>query len=91
MAPAFAVLLAGCATQPPPAAEGAPGLLSGFLHGLIALPALIASLVSDIRIYAFPNAGAVYDLGFCLGFGLGLLLVVLPAIPFVGGYLTRKS
>lgn len=89
--PALAFVLAGCAIQPPPAADDAPGLLSGFLHGLIALPALLASLVLEVRIYAFPNSGFWYDLGFCGGFGLGMALLALPIIPFVGGFLTRRN
>lgn len=89
---AFAFFLAGCATQPPsPALDSAPGLWSGLVHGLVALPALLASLVLDVRIYAFPNSGFWYDLGFCGGFGLGLAVLALPIIPFIGGYLTRKN
>lgn len=84
-------ILAGCARQPPPVGDGAPGLLSGFLHGLIALPALLASLLLEVRIYAFPNSGFWYDLGFCAGFGVGIGLMALPIIPFIGGYLTRKN
>ena len=34
---------------------------------IIAPFALIASLFSDARIYAFPNAGGWYDLGYYLG------------------------
>ena len=89
--PGLPFLLFGCATQPAPAIDDAPGLLAGIFHGLIALPALIASVVIDTRIYAFPNAGFIYDLGFCFGFGVGLLLIVLPIIPFVGGFLVRKG
>lgn len=86
----LALVLTGCATQPH-VSDGAPGLLSGFMHGLIALPALLASLVLDVRIYAFPNSGFWYDLGFCGGFGLGMALLALPIIPFVGGFLTRRN
>lgn len=84
-------ILAGCATQPSPVTDDAPSLLSGFMHGLIVLPALLASLVLEVRIYAFPNSGFLYDLGFCVGFALGMGLVALPIIPFIGGFLTRKN
>ena len=63
---AIAVGLAACATQPPPAAS-APGFWSGLVQGFIAPFALIASLFTDVRIYAFPNAGGWYDLGYFLG------------------------
>ncbi len=37
------------------------------IHGFIAPLALVGSVFSDFRIYAFPNAGFFYDLGFLLG------------------------
>jgi hypothetical protein len=61
------------------------------MHGLIALPALLASVVLEVRIYAFPNSGFLYDLGFCAGFALGIGLMAIPVIPLIGGYLTRKN
>lgn len=36
-------------------------------HGFIAPFSLVGSIFSDFRIYAFPNAGFLYDLGFLLG------------------------
>jgi len=40
----------------------------GFLNGLVAPIAFVVSLFnSDIRVYAFPNAGLWYDFGFLLG------------------------
>jgi hypothetical protein len=59
--------LAACATQPVPPPAGAPGFWLGLVQGIIAPLALIASLFSDVRIYAFPNAGGWYDLGYFLG------------------------
>jgi hypothetical protein len=45
-----------------------PGFLNGFWHGFIAPIAFVVSLFSDhVRIYAVPNAGRWYDLGFMLG------------------------
>lgn len=60
------VLLSGCATQPP-ADPAAPGFLFGLLHGFIAPVALIAGFFTDVRIYAFPNSGGLYDFGFLIG------------------------
>lgn len=60
--------LVGCATQPMPVADGAPGFWWGLLHGLISFFALIGHLFdSDIRMYAYPNSGGWYDFGFFLG------------------------
>ncbi len=66
----LASLVLGCATQP-----SVPGFLSGdppgfamaLLHGLIAPFALVGSVFAEVRIYAFPNSGLFYDLGFLLG------------------------
>jgi hypothetical protein len=49
---------------------GEPGFLPGVWHGLIAPIAFVVSLFSDqVRIYAVPNTGRWYDLGFMLGIG----------------------
>jgi hypothetical protein len=64
---ASAVLSAGCAHQPAPGADNAPGFLLGFLHGFVIMFSFVGSLFTDIRIYAFPNSGGWYDLGFLLG------------------------
>lgn len=69
-----ALLLASCATQPPPVDPGPPGFLHGLLHGFLIVFGFIGSLFTDYRIYAFPNSGAWYDLGFLLG-----------AMAFLGG------
>lgn len=60
-------LLGGCAEQPPPAAIDAPGFLSGLLHGFVIVFSLIGSIFLDVRIYAFPNTGFSYDLGYLMG------------------------
>jgi hypothetical protein len=44
-----------------------PGFWRGLLHGFTILFSLIASIFTDHRIYAYPNAGGWYDLGFFLG------------------------
>jgi hypothetical protein len=61
------VAASGCAHQPKPVSEDAPGFLLGLWHGWISLWSLIASLVTDVRVYAFPNTGFSYDTGFLLG------------------------
>jgi hypothetical protein len=70
-----AIAAAGCARQPlaPEAAE-VPGFLFGLLHGFVIVFSFVGSLFTDIRIYAFPNAGGWYDFGFLLG-----------AMAFLGG------
>lgn len=62
-------LLASCAMQPIPNAVEAPGFWFGLLHGFISPFALISELFTDTRIYAFPNNGGWYDLGFMVGVG----------------------
>jgi len=63
---AISLLVGGCAHQPAPSVD-TPGFLLGFLDGLICPGSLVASFFSDVRIYAFPNSGSLYDLGFLLG------------------------
>src|SRR5689334_2307366 len=76
---ASALLLAACAHQPAPGSPGAPGLLLGLVHGFIVVFSLIGSLFGDVRVYAFPNSGFWYDLGFVIGaaifFGGGAISV----------------
>jgi hypothetical protein len=62
-----ATVLSACATQPSMQVPDAPGFWSGLLHGFTILISLIGSIFLDIRIYAFPNAGIGYDVGFFLG------------------------
>ncbi len=64
------LLVLGCPTQPsiPRLFSGdPPGFPMALIHGFIAPFALVGSVFSDFRIYAFPNAGFFYDLGFLLG------------------------
>ncbi|MEY4070498.1 MAG: hypothetical protein RL721_1112 [Candidatus Eisenbacteria bacterium] len=62
-----ALAIAGCATQPEPTGSSAPGFFSGLWHGYTILFGLIASIFDDVRIYAYPNTGFWYDLGYLLG------------------------
>ncbi len=61
------VASSGCAHQPPSALPGAPGFFSGLLHGFLILVSLVGSIFTDVRVYAFPNSGFFYDLGFFIG------------------------
>ena len=87
--PALAVALAGCASQPLPAGEGHPGFVAGVGHGLTALFALLSNPVFHHPIYAYPNDGFLYDLGFCVGFIAFISVLVISALPFIGGFMTR--
>ena len=44
-----------------------PGFFSGVWHGLLAPWTLILRLFLDIKMYAVPNTGWFYDLGFLIG------------------------
>jgi hypothetical protein len=63
---------AACTASQPAvrAGDALPGFMLGFWQGLIAPVAFLISLFDgEVRIYAFPNAGRWYDLGFMLGIG----------------------
>ena len=68
-----AAALSGCAHQPAMPrfllGQSPPGFFAGFFHGLTVPFAFVGSLFSDIRVYAWPNAGHWYDFGFTLGAG----------------------
>jgi hypothetical protein len=61
--------LAGCAHQPTPDAYDPPGFFTGLFNGFTIFFSLVGSIFLDVRIYAFPNSGWWYDLGFFLGVG----------------------
>lgn len=71
------VAAVGCAHQPEPSVSLSPGDLElggqlagfvvGLFHGFTMAFNMIASLFFDVRIYAFPNSGRLYDLGYVLG------------------------
>ena len=62
----------GCARQPDASLQLAlsdrnGGCLLGVFHGFTMLLNIVASLFFDVRIYAFPNSGRLYDLGYVVG------------------------
>jgi hypothetical protein len=66
----MAAVFTACATQPPLSTATPPGFWLGLLHGFTALFALVGELFTSYRVYAFPNSGGLYDLGFVLGAAL---------------------
>ena len=64
------LVTAACATQPkiPRFLENdPPGFFTALFHGLTAPLALLVGLFGDARIYAYPNSGFSYDLGYLIG------------------------
>ena len=61
------LLMTGCAYVAPVEITDAPGFLYGLLHGFIMLFTAILAFFTDVQMYASPNSGALYDLGFMLG------------------------
>ncbi len=61
--------LAACAERPM-GHPGDPAFIRGLIDGFLAPFSFVLSLFSDhIRMYAFPNVGRWYDLGFFIGIG----------------------
>jgi hypothetical protein len=67
IAAAMSLVFVACATQPMPDAANPPGFWLGLVHGFTMLFALVGELFTNYRIYAFPNSGGFYDLGFGIG------------------------
>lgn len=64
---ATVLLCVGCASQSFEQVVDPPGFLFGLIHGFIIFFSFIGSLFMDFEIYAFPNNGGWYDLGYLLG------------------------
>ena len=64
---AVTALLASCARQPLVNAYDPPGFFSGLIHGFLIFFGFLAGLVTEYRIYAFPNSGGWYDFGYLIG------------------------
>lgn len=63
--------LASCASQPDPTGSlGVPGFFTAIFHGFASPVTLFFGWLWDGRIYAFPNTGWFYDLGFMIGLSL---------------------
>ena len=63
--------LASCASQPPPPGTAdVPGFFVALFHGFAAPVTLFFGWLWEGRIYAFPNTGWFYDLGFMIGLSL---------------------
>jgi len=64
-----ALLLTGCTFAGDSSAltAGTPGFLMGIWHGIVAPYTLIVRFFLDIKMYAVPNGGLGYDVGFLLG------------------------
>ena len=82
-------ILSGCATQDMnygygrlPAETHHPGALLGAVHGAISPLTLVGSLTGKCSVYAVPNNGLGYDIGFALGVALLPFVVGV----FRGGY-----
>lgn len=75
------LLVAGCgfATTGYLPAE-VPGFFQGIWHGLLAPWTLVLRIFLDIKMYAFPNSGWFYDLGFLIGVVFSLPVGWLAAI-----------
>lgn len=63
-------LISGCAAQTCDPMADPPGFFYGLLHGFIIVFSFIAGWFTDTAIYAFPNTGFWYDLGFVIGVSL---------------------
>jgi hypothetical protein len=67
------LFLGSCATQTAPpttshvALSVVPGFWEGMWHGLISWIMLISEPFDPHRIYAYPNTGKLYDLGWMIG------------------------
>ena len=65
---ALVLLIAGCGFATTGySANDLPGFFLGVWHGLLAPWTLILRLFLDIKMYAFPNSGWLYDFGFLIG------------------------
>jgi hypothetical protein len=67
--------IASCASQPSPTAYDPPSFFMGIFHGFIILFSFIGSIFTDVRIYAFPNSGVMYDFGYLIGLFFWLAFV----------------
>ena len=80
------LLLAACGfvgTEPITVWEP-PGIFYGVWHGLLAPWTLLFRLFMDIKMYAVPNTGWFYDLGFLIGVVFSIPLGWIAALIALG-------
>ena len=63
----FVIFVGACAHRPRVMAGDVSGFWSGVLRGFLIAFSFTRSLLTDVRIYAFPNSGGWYDFGYLLG------------------------
>ena len=63
----LSLLATGCATQSLSSGAEPSGFLLGLFHGFTILFSLIGSTFLDVEIYAIPNTGLGYDIGYFIG------------------------
>jgi hypothetical protein len=73
-------LAAGCGFVGSEPIVEPPGFFGGLWHGLLAPWTLLLRIALEIQMYAVPNAGWFYDLGFLLGLTVSLPLGWIAAI-----------
>jgi hypothetical protein len=65
------LMLGSCATQVPPSHAAmlheVPGFWFGMWHGLISWIMLLTEPFDPHRVFAYPNGGGLYDLGWMIG------------------------
>lgn len=59
--------ISGCATHQSGVVENPPGFFHGLLHGFLILFSFIGSLFTEYEMYALPNSGTWYNLGYLIG------------------------
>ena len=64
-----------------------PGFVMGIWHGLLAPYTLVLRLFMDIKMYAVPNSGWLYDCGFLVGILFSLPMGWMAAIVAVAVHL----
>jgi hypothetical protein len=83
----FALIGCGFVGSTPILPYDPPGFFSGIWHGLLAPWTLIIRFFLDIKMYAVPNSGWFYDLGFLLGVSgslpIGWLAAIIAILPHV--------
>ncbi len=84
----FILVLTGCtfAGDSSSLTAGTPGFFMGIWHGIIAPYTLIVRFFIDVKMYATPNVGFGYDIGFLLGIIGAIPIGWLATIIAIGFY-----